>query len=67
MTGARILMIIAMFALYLWMPAPERIPEAVALGFGAGTLLLVNPVVLLSGALIDVSPATLLLTPALRQ
>ena len=49
------------------MPAPERIPEAVALGVGAGTLLPVNPVVLLSGALIDVSPATLLLTPALRQ
>lgn len=69
LTSAKIMLIIAMSQAYIWVLALERVPQAVAdavaaLGLGAaGTLLLIDLIVLAAGTIIDVSPAILLLTP----
>lgn len=69
LTSAKIMMIIAFSQVFIWILAYERVPESVAAtvtqwGLSPTPLLMtIALIVLISGTVIDVSPAILLLTP----
>jgi tripartite ATP-independent transporter DctM subunit len=68
-TSANVMIIIAISAVYRYILAIDRIPDAVADGVAALhapaflVILIVDIIILVAGTFIDVSPAILLLTP----